>query len=49
MNRYAETLLLCHQVDASDPHKAADVLLNIASLYSEEPEIKVAVLETTGE
>ncbi|XP_067432506.1 ran GTPase-activating protein 1b [Thunnus thynnus] len=38
---------LQQQVDTSDPHKAADVLLNIASLYSEEPEIKVAVLETT--
>ncbi|XP_044194199.1 ran GTPase-activating protein 1b [Thunnus albacares] len=38
---------LQQQVDASDPHKAADVLLNIASLYSEEPETKVAVLETT--
>lgn len=28
---------------------AADVLLKIASLYSEEPETKTAVLETTGE
>uniref|UniRef100_A0A8C3B0J0 Ran GTPase activating protein 1b n=1 Tax=Cyclopterus lumpus TaxID=8103 RepID=A0A8C3B0J0_CYCLU len=35
-----------HQVDASDPHKAADILLKIASLYSEEPETKTAVLET---
>lgn len=34
-------------VDTSDPRKAADVLLKIASLYSEEPETKVAVLETT--
>ncbi|XP_031153804.1 ran GTPase-activating protein 1b isoform X2 [Sander lucioperca] len=33
-------------VDASDPHKAADVLLKIASLYSEEPETKSAVFET---
>ncbi|XP_049419762.1 ran GTPase-activating protein 1b [Epinephelus fuscoguttatus] len=38
---------LQQQVDASDPHKAADVLLKIASLYSEEPETKTAVLETT--
>ncbi|XP_054454845.1 ran GTPase-activating protein 1b [Anoplopoma fimbria] len=37
---------LQQQVDASDPHKAADVLLKIASLYSEEPETKTAVLET---
>lgn len=34
------------QVDASDPRKAADVLLKIASLYSEQPETKMAVLET---
>ncbi|XP_029978302.1 ran GTPase-activating protein 1-like [Sphaeramia orbicularis] len=34
------------QVDASDPHKAADVFLKIASLYSDEPETKKAVLET---
>ncbi|XP_031699549.1 ran GTPase-activating protein 1b isoform X1 [Anarrhichthys ocellatus] len=37
---------LQQQVDASDPHKAAEVLLKIASLYSEEPETKTAVLET---
>ncbi|XP_071318572.1 ran GTPase-activating protein 1b [Trachinotus anak] len=37
---------LSQQVDASDPHKAADVLLKIASLYSDEPETKTAVLET---
>ncbi|XP_074477088.1 ran GTPase-activating protein 1b [Sebastes fasciatus] len=37
---------LQQQVDASDPHKAADILLKIASLYSEEPETKTAVLET---
>lgn len=37
---------LQQQVDASDPHKAADVLLKIASLHSEEPEAKSAVLET---
>ncbi|XP_070782955.1 ran GTPase-activating protein 1b [Enoplosus armatus] len=37
---------LQQQVDASDPHRAADVLLKIASLYSEEPETKTAVLET---
>ncbi|XP_023251317.1 ran GTPase-activating protein 1-like isoform X2 [Seriola lalandi dorsalis] len=37
---------LSQQVDASDPHKAAEVLLKIASLYSEEPETKTAVLET---
>ncbi|XP_073346511.1 ran GTPase-activating protein 1b [Pagrus major] len=38
---------LSRQVDPSDPHMAADVLLKIASLYSEEPETKIAVLETT--
>ncbi|XP_068439361.1 ran GTPase-activating protein 1b [Clinocottus analis] len=37
---------LQQQVDASDPHKAADVFLKIASLYSEEPETKTAVLDT---
>ncbi|XP_042364366.1 ran GTPase-activating protein 1b [Plectropomus leopardus] len=37
---------LQQQVDATDPHKAANVLLKIASLYSEEPETKTAVLET---
>uniref|UniRef100_A0AAQ4P9I1 Ran GTPase-activating protein 1 n=1 Tax=Gasterosteus aculeatus aculeatus TaxID=481459 RepID=A0AAQ4P9I1_GASAC len=37
---------LQQQVDASDPHNAADVLLKIAALYSEEPETKTAVLET---
>ncbi|GAA6219970.1 ran GTPase-activating protein 1-like [Lates japonicus] len=40
---------LLQQADASDPHKAADVLLKIASLYSEESETKTAVLETTGD
>lgn len=34
------------QVDASDPQRAADVFLQIASLYSDEPETKKAVLET---
>ncbi|XP_008299154.1 ran GTPase-activating protein 1-like isoform X1 [Stegastes partitus] len=34
------------QVDASEPHEAADVLLKIGSLYSEDPETKTAVLET---
>ncbi|KAM8730129.1 ran GTPase-activating protein 1b isoform 1-T2 [Acanthopagrus schlegelii] len=38
---------LSRQVDPSDPHMAADVLLKIASLYSEESETKTAVLETT--
>ncbi|XP_035515344.1 ran GTPase-activating protein 1b [Morone saxatilis] len=37
---------LQQQVAASDPHKGADVLLKIASLYSEDPETKTAVLET---
>ncbi|TNN51381.1 Ran GTPase-activating protein 1 [Liparis tanakae] len=37
---------LQQQVDAADPHRAADVLLKIASLYSEDPETKAAVLET---
>lgn len=48
-NGYNKTNLFSHQVDASDPHKAADILLKIASLYSEEPETKTAVLETFGE
>ncbi|KAJ4941485.1 hypothetical protein JOQ06_011364 [Pogonophryne albipinna] len=34
------------QVHASDPHTAAEILLKISSLYSEEPETKTAVLET---
>uniref|UniRef100_UPI003AAB4FB7 ran GTPase-activating protein 1b n=1 Tax=Centroberyx gerrardi TaxID=166262 RepID=UPI003AAB4FB7 len=34
------------QVDLSDPDKAADILLKISSVYSEEPETKTAVLET---
>lgn len=34
------------QVEASDPLKAADLLLKIASLYSDEPETKEAVFET---
>ncbi|XP_034427057.1 ran GTPase-activating protein 1b isoform X1 [Hippoglossus hippoglossus] len=37
---------LVQQIDVSDPHEAADVLLKIASLYGEEPETKTAVLET---
>ncbi|XP_039990283.1 ran GTPase-activating protein 1b [Xiphias gladius] len=40
---------LLQQVDASDPYKAADGLLKIASLYNEEPETKTAVLETTDD
>lgn len=34
------------QVNASDPTEAVDVFLKIASLYSEDPETKAAVLET---
>ncbi|KAF3853276.1 hypothetical protein F7725_013964 [Dissostichus mawsoni] len=34
------------EVHASDPHTAAEILLKISSLYSEEPETKTAVLET---
>ncbi|KAM3859605.1 ran GTPase-activating protein 1-like [Diretmus argenteus] len=34
------------QADASDPDEAADVVLKILSVYSEEPETKRAVLET---
>ncbi|KAK5880877.1 hypothetical protein CesoFtcFv8_021739 [Champsocephalus esox] len=34
------------QVHASDPHTAAEILLKISSLYSEQPETKTAVLET---
>lgn len=41
-------MLSSHQVDLCDPHSAAEVLLKIASLYSEEPETKTAVLETFG-
>ncbi|XP_028263319.1 ran GTPase-activating protein 1b [Parambassis ranga] len=37
---------LQQQVDGSEPHKAADMLLKIGSLYSEESETKAAVLET---
>ncbi|KAK2820873.1 hypothetical protein Q5P01_023832 [Channa striata] len=37
---------LQQQVDASDPNKASDVFLKIASLYNDEPEIKTMVLET---
>lgn len=37
---------LQQEVDASEPHKAADVLLKIASLYSDDPETKTAVLDT---
>lgn len=42
-------LLSSHQVDASEPQKAADVILKIGSLYSEDPETKAAVLDTIGE
>lgn len=42
------TLFLLLQVDASDPTEAVDVFLKIASLYSEDPETKAAVLETIG-
>ncbi|XP_040885453.1 ran GTPase-activating protein 1b isoform X2 [Toxotes jaculatrix] len=40
---------LLQQADASDPHKAAEVVLKIASLYSEEPETKTAVLEAVDD
>ncbi|XP_026207992.1 ran GTPase-activating protein 1-like [Anabas testudineus] len=36
---------LHQQVEESDPNKAADIFLKIASLYNEEPENKAAVLE----
>ncbi|XP_030610796.1 ran GTPase-activating protein 1b [Archocentrus centrarchus] len=37
---------LQQEVDASEPHKAAELLLKIASLYSDDPETKTAVLDT---
>nr|XP_057918182.1 ran GTPase-activating protein 1b [Doryrhamphus excisus]XP_057918183.1 ran GTPase-activating protein 1b [Doryrhamphus excisus]XP_057918184.1 ran GTPase-activating protein 1b [Doryrhamphus excisus] len=37
---------LLSEVDTADPHKSADVLLKVASLYSEEPVTKTTVLET---
>uniref|UniRef100_A0A668TVA3 Ran GTPase-activating protein 1 n=2 Tax=Oreochromis aureus TaxID=47969 RepID=A0A668TVA3_OREAU len=37
---------LQQEVDASEPQKAADVILKIGSLYSEDPETKTAVLDT---
>lgn len=37
-----------NQVDPLDPHKAADVLLKIASLYNEDSETKTAVFEIVG-
>lgn len=36
------------QVDPLDSHKAADVLLKIASLYNEDSETKTAVFEIVG-
>ncbi|KAJ0044250.1 hypothetical protein NL108_004067, partial [Boleophthalmus pectinirostris] len=33
------------QVETSDPHKAAELLLKVAALYCDEPEAKEAVLE----
>ncbi|XP_074520199.1 ran GTPase-activating protein 1b [Halichoeres trimaculatus] len=38
---------LKQEVDASNPHRAAEVFLTIASLYSEDPETKAAVFEST--
>lgn len=38
---------LQQQVDAADPHRAADILLKITALYSEKLETKTVVLETT--
>uniref|UniRef100_A0A8C7WY60 Ran-GTPase activating protein 1 C-terminal domain-containing protein n=1 Tax=Oryzias sinensis TaxID=183150 RepID=A0A8C7WY60_9TELE len=40
---------LQEQVEASELHQAAEVLLKIGSLYSEEPETKSLVLQTFGE
>ncbi|KAM6897514.1 ran GTPase-activating protein 1b [Xenentodon cancila] len=37
---------LSHQVDVSEPIKAADVILKIGSVYSDDPTAKTAVLET---
>ncbi|KAJ0015732.1 hypothetical protein NQD34_014022 [Periophthalmus magnuspinnatus] len=34
------------QVETSDPHKAAELLMKVAALYHDEPEAKEAVLET---
>lgn len=39
---FAETPPLCHQVDVSDPHKAADILLKIGTWYS------IAAADPTG-
>lgn len=36
------------KVDYSDHSKTADAFLKICSVYKEEPEVKKAVLETTG-
>ncbi|XP_028990825.1 ran GTPase-activating protein 1b [Betta splendens] len=38
---------LYQEVETSDPNKAASVFLKVASLYSEESEMKAAVLDTT--
>ncbi|XP_077595020.1 ran GTPase-activating protein 1b [Stigmatopora nigra] len=37
---------LLPEVNILEPHQAVDVLIKVASLYSEEPEAKTAVLET---
>lgn len=44
----SKNLFCFDQVNPSDPHKAADMLLKIASLYNEEPETKTAVFEIVG-
>ncbi|CAN9508988.1 unnamed protein product [Ophioblennius macclurei] len=38
---------LQQQIDASEPHEAADIFLKVASLYSEDPGITTTVLEIT--
>lgn len=35
-------------MDYSDPGKITDVFLKISSVYKEEPDVKKAVLDTTG-
>lgn len=44
----SKTLFGLNQVNPSDPHQAADMLLKMASLYNEEPETKTAVFEIVG-
>lgn len=48
MEQFGNLILSHFKVDYSDPSKITDAFLQISSVFKEEPDVKKAVLDTTG-